>query len=74
LKTEIKLYSDTLFAVLHIPLALTFVLQIQTCYSSPPHPDRLWSPPSLLSNVYRGAISPGVKRPAGAWSWPVTSI
>jgi hypothetical protein len=25
-------------------------------YSSPPHPDRLWGPPSLLLNVYRGTL------------------
>jgi len=23
-------------------------------FSSPPRPDRLWGPPSLLSNVYQG--------------------
>jgi len=23
-------------------------------FSSPPHPERLWSPPSLLSNGYQG--------------------
>jgi hypothetical protein len=28
--------------------------------SSPQRPDRLWEPPSLLSNVYR--LTPGVKR------------
>jgi hypothetical protein len=31
-------------------------------FSSPPRPDRLWDPPSLLSNVYQGALSLGVKR------------
>jgi hypothetical protein len=25
-------------------------------FSSPPHPDRLWGPPSLLSNGYRGIL------------------
>jgi hypothetical protein len=32
-------------------------------FSSPRCPDRLWGPPNLLSNGYRGALSPGVKRP-----------
>jgi hypothetical protein len=31
-------------------------------FSSPRRPDRHWGPPSLLSNGYRGALSPGVKR------------
>jgi hypothetical protein len=31
--------------------------------SSPPYPDRLWVPPSLLSNGYREALSLGVKQP-----------
>jgi hypothetical protein len=31
-------------------------------FSLPPRPDRLWNPPSLLSNVYYGFF-PGVKRP-----------
>jgi hypothetical protein len=31
-------------------------------FSSPCHPHRLWSPPNLLSNGYRGAPSLGVKR------------
>jgi hypothetical protein len=31
-------------------------------FSSPSRPDRLWDPPNLLSNGYRGALSPGVKR------------
>jgi len=32
-------------------------------YFKPPRPDRLWSPFSLLSKGYRGAVSPGVKLP-----------
>jgi hypothetical protein len=32
-------------------------------FSSPRRPDRLCGPPELISNVYRGALSPGVKRP-----------
>jgi hypothetical protein len=32
-------------------------------FSSPRRPDRIWGPPSLLSNRYRGGgLSPGVKR------------
>jgi hypothetical protein len=32
-------------------------------FSSPHSPDRLWGTPSLVSNGYRGAISPRIKRP-----------
>jgi hypothetical protein len=32
-------------------------------FSPPRRPDRLWGPPNLLFNGYRGALSPGVKRP-----------
>jgi hypothetical protein len=39
--------------------------------SSPPPPDRLWGPPSLLSNGYKGCYIGG--KAAGAWSWPLTS-
>jgi len=28
-------------------------------FSSPPHPDRLWGPPSLLSNGYQGSFPGG---------------
>jgi hypothetical protein len=35
----------------------------QEFFSSPPCPDRLWVPPSLLFNGYQGAISLEVKRP-----------
>jgi len=31
-------------------------------FSSSLRPDRLWNPPSLLSNGYQGALSLGVKR------------
>jgi amino acid transporter len=31
-------------------------------FSSPPRPERLWGPPSLLRNGYQG-LSLGVKRP-----------
>jgi hypothetical protein len=39
-------------------------------FSSPPRPDRLWSPPSLLSSGYQG-ISLGVKRPRREADHPV---
>jgi hypothetical protein len=32
-------------------------------FSSPPCPDPLWGPPSLLSNGFQGTLSLGVKRP-----------
>jgi hypothetical protein len=32
-------------------------------FSSSRRPDRPWGPPNLLSNGYRGALSPGVNRP-----------
>jgi len=42
------------------------------CFSSPPRPDRLWGPPNLLPNGYRGSSHGG--EAAEAWSWPLTSI
>jgi hypothetical protein len=41
-------------------------------FSSPPCPDQLWGPPSLLSNGTRDSFSRG--KPVGAWIWPLTSI
>jgi hypothetical protein len=39
------------------------VLVESRIFSSPNRSDRLWGPPNLLSNGYRGTLSPGVKRP-----------
>jgi hypothetical protein len=44
------------FSIIHLTVSKTF--------SSPPRPERLWGPPSLLSNGYwGGGFSLGVKRP-----------
>jgi hypothetical protein len=40
-------------------------------FSSPRRPNRLWGPPSLLSNRYWG-LFPRCKA-AGVWNWPLTS-
>jgi len=42
---------------------------------SPPRPDRLWSPPSLLSNGYhqQGLFAAGSKA-VRSWSWLLASI
>jgi hypothetical protein len=40
-------------------------------FTSPYRPDRLWGPPNLLKNGYRGLFTGG--KAAGAWSWPLTS-
>jgi hypothetical protein len=42
--------------------------------STPPHPDRLWDTPILLSSGYLGLFHPGLKQHRGAWSWPLTSL
>jgi hypothetical protein len=40
-------------------------------FCSPRRPDRLWGPPSLLYNGYRGSFLED--KTAGAWSSPITS-
>jgi hypothetical protein len=40
-------------------------------FSFPCRPHRLWGPPNLLSNGYRGCFLGG--KAAGTWSWPLTS-
>jgi len=41
-------------------------------FSSPQRPDRFWSLPSLLSEVYRRSSSKGIA--TGVLSWPLTFI
>jgi hypothetical protein len=52
---------------------LTYLGRGWEFFSSPPHPYRLWDPPSILYSGLLGALSLGVKRP-GSWSWPLTSF
>jgi hypothetical protein len=41
-------------------------------FLSPQRPERLWGPPSLLSNGHRGSYPRG--KATGAWIWPLISI
>jgi hypothetical protein len=42
-------------------------------FSSPPHPERFWGPPSLLSNGYQGFVL-GVERPGPEADHPPPSV
>jgi hypothetical protein len=53
-------YSDWLRA--GRPAVRVRVLVGSRIFPSPRRPNRLWGPPSLLSNCYRGAFFRGVKR------------
>jgi hypothetical protein len=46
---------------------------VSKMYFFPRRPDRIWGPPSLLSNWYRGRGGFLGCRAAGAWSWPLIS-
>jgi hypothetical protein len=46
--------------------------QLRDVFSSPPRPDQLWGPPSLLSNGYRCYLT--WSKAIGACSWPLTSM
>jgi hypothetical protein len=41
------------------------VLDVSRMFYSPRRLDWLWDPPNLLSNGYRGALFPGIKRQGG---------
>jgi hypothetical protein len=45
--------------------------QLWEFFSSPPHPDRPWVPPFLLSNGYQGSYANA--KTTGSWSWPLPS-
>jgi hypothetical protein len=40
-----------------------WVAMVSRIFTSPCRSDKLWGPPNLLSSGYKGAPSPGVKRP-----------
>jgi len=60
--------SLNLYGVLHYSYEIRLS---NKCYV-PPRLDRLWGPPSLLSNGYRGLFPAG--KAAGTWNWPLASI
>jgi hypothetical protein len=65
------------FSIIHkfksrSPLPSGFPTKIQDFFSSPPHPDRFWAPPTLPSSEYRKSFS-GSKA-AVAWSWSLISM
>jgi len=56
----------------YVFMAICLIKHRREFFYSPPRPDRLWGPPSLLSNGYRGFFHGG--KAAGTWSRPLTFI
>jgi hypothetical protein len=73
LKTEnfrafkvVQIYIYLYTSILYVHLTAVYLTTLglgKKMFSSSQHPDRLWGPPSLLSNRYLRHV-PGVKRPA----------